>query len=81
MSNLVGRLAAAAMLAVGTMAVVAVETPTVASAEPLNCPEGQYWEPTGNVCRPLGVGPQPINCPEGQYWHPGDNVCKPLGQP
>ncbi|OBI48130.1 hypothetical protein A5707_18665 [Mycobacterium kyorinense] len=81
MNNLVGRLAAAIMLAAATMAVAVVGTPALGSAEPLNCPEGQYWEPTGNVCRPLGVGPQPINCPEGQYWHPGDNVCKPLGQP
>ncbi|MCV7232192.1 hypothetical protein [Mycobacterium branderi] len=78
MKNLVGRLVATTMLAVGAMAVIAV--PAVSSADPLNCPEGQWWDPTANVCRPLGEGPQPLNCPEGQYWKPGDNVCRPLGQ-
>lgn len=76
MRNLFARLGFAAALAV-----MGLVTPAVSSAEPLDCPGGQYWDPTGNVCRPLGDGPQPLNCPAGEYWHPGDNVCKPLGQP
>ncbi|MGH3961076.1 hypothetical protein [Mycobacterium sp.] len=81
MRNLVGQLAAIVMLAAAAMTAGTFTTSAVSSAQPPNCAEGQYWDPTGNICRPLGEGPQPLNCPEGQYWHPGDNVCKPLGQP
>lgn len=80
MRNLIGWMTAVVVLPAAAMAVVAVATPAVSSAEPLNCEPGQWWDPTANVCRPLGEGPQPLNCPEGQYWKPGDNVCKPLGQ-
>jgi hypothetical protein len=80
MKRVVYSMAAAAALAFAPLAVVTVATPTMSSAEPLNCAQGEYWDPTGNVCRPLGVGPQPLNCAEGEYWNPAANVCKPLGQ-
>lgn len=54
MRNLMGRLAFAVMLAVAGMAVATLATPAVSSAQ---CEPGQYWDPTTNVCRPLGVGP------------------------
>jgi hypothetical protein len=74
-------MAAVAVFVVAPLAVVTVATPPTSSAEPLNCAQGEYWDPTGNVCRPLGVGPQPKDCAAGQYWDPVGNVCKPLGQP
>jgi len=76
MRNLIGRLARALLLAA---AAVAFATPSASWADPINCDPGQWWDPTANVCRPLGQGPQPLNCPPGQYWDPTTNVCRDLG--
>ncbi len=75
MRNLVGRLAAVVMLAAAAMAVTTIGTPAVSSA----CEPGQYWEPFGKACLPLGVGPQPLACEPGQWWDPSGNICRPLG--
>ena len=53
MTNLVSRLAAIVVLAVAPIAVVTIVTPPVSSAQPLDCESGQWWDPTGNVCRPV----------------------------
>jgi hypothetical protein len=74
MRNVMSRLAAAAMLAAGTMAFA---TPAVSSAQ---CDAGQYWEPFSKTCLALGVGPTPLNCDPGQWWDPSGNVCRPLGE-
>jgi hypothetical protein len=76
MRNLIGRFATALTLAA---AALACAMPVVSSADPPNCEPGQYWDPTGSVCRPLGQGPQPLNCDPGQYWDPTTNVCRELG--
>jgi len=77
MRNLIGRFATALALA---SAALACAMPVVSSADPpANCDPGQYWDPTGSVCRPLGQGPQPLNCDPGQYWDPTTNVCRELG--
>lgn len=76
MRNLIGRLASALLL---TVAAMAFAVPVSSADPPPNCDPGQYWDPTGNVCRPLGQGPQPLNCPAGQYWDPTTNVCRDLG--
>lgn len=76
MRNLACGLAAAVALAAAPLAVM----PAIGSAEPLNCPGGQYWEPTTNTCMPLGQGPTPLNCPPDQWWNPVGNACRPLGQ-
>lgn len=76
MKNVIGRLASASLLAA---AAVAFATPSASWADPANCDPGQWWDPTGNVCRPLGQGPEPLNCPAGQYWDPTTNVCRDLG--
>jgi hypothetical protein len=76
MRNLFGRLASVLLLAI---AALAFATPSASWADPTNCDPGQYWDPTGNVCRPLGQGPQPLNCDPGQYWDPTTNVCRELG--
>lgn len=48
-----------------------------ASAEPLNCTGGQFWDPITNTCQT----PQPAqNCGPGEYWNALSNVCRPLGQ-
>ena len=79
MRKFVRRLAPIAAMALMPMAVVTIAMPAASSAEPQNCDPGQWWDPTGSVCRPLGQGPQPLNCDPGQYWDPTTNVCRPLG--
>ena len=59
MRRFVRRLAQIAAMALMPMAAVTIAMPAVSSAEPPNCDPGQYWDPTTNVCRPLGVGPPP----------------------
>ncbi|MBV9319673.1 MAG: hypothetical protein JOZ23_01805 [Mycobacterium sp.] len=81
MRSLVSRLAASVVLAVAPMAAVTIATPPVSSAQPLDCDPGQWWDPTANVCRPLGVGPQPLDCEPGQWWDPTANVCRPVVPP
>jgi hypothetical protein len=80
MRKFVRRLAPIAAMALMPLAAVTIAMPAASSAEPLNCDPDQWWDPTGNVCRPLGQGPQPLNCDPGQYWDPTTNVCRPLGQ-
>ena len=46
-------------------------------ADPLNCVNGQFWDPITNTCQT----PRPAdNCAPGQYWNALSNVCRPLGQ-
>ena len=81
MRNLVSRLTAIVVLAVAPIAVVTITAPAVSSAQPLDCEPGQWWDPTANVCRPLGVGPQPLACESGQWWDPTGNVFRPVMPP
>jgi hypothetical protein len=53
------------MLTFASMAAVTIVTPAVSKAD---CGDGEWWDPTGKVCRPLGVGPQPLACDPGQWW-------------
>ncbi len=74
MRTVVGYLVPIIMVALASMAAVTIATPAVSSAE---CADGQWWDPTANVCRPLGVGPQPLACDNGWWWDPAANVCRP----
>ena len=78
MMRFVLRLVSAAMAALATMAAVAIVTPAVSKAD---CAGGEWWDPTANVCRPLGVGPQPLACDNGSWWDPAANVCRPPAVP
>ena len=49
----------------------------IGSAEPLDCVNGQFWDPITNTCQT----PRPAaDCAPGEYWNPLSNVCRPLGQ-
>ncbi|MFY9334698.1 MAG: hypothetical protein WAO90_01705 [Mycobacterium sp.] len=49
----------------------------IGSADPLNCVDGQFWDPITNTCQT----PRPAeDCGPGQYWNALSNVCRPLGQ-
>lgn len=76
MKTFLSHLAVVATVPLGLMAAVTIVTPAVSSAD---CGPGEWWDPTGKVCRPLGVGPQPLACDPGQWWDPTANVCRPLG--
>jgi hypothetical protein len=58
------------------IAALSVVTAASGTAQPLNCPPGQYWEPGSNTCK----NSVPLNCAPGQYWNPLTNLCRPLGQ-
>jgi hypothetical protein len=71
MRTFVGHLVPLIMVALASMAAVTITTPAVSSPE---CADGEWWDPTGKVCRPLGVGPQPLACEPGQWWDPTANL-------
>src|ERR1700757_165237 len=62
MWTMVRRLVLIAAVGLASMAFVTIATPAVSSAD---CANGEWWDPTGKVCRALGVGPQPLDCPAG----------------
>jgi hypothetical protein len=66
-------LVAAAFAPVAAMSIV---TSAIGSAQPLNCPAGQWWDPGTNTCK----NAVPLACAPGEYWNPISNVCRPLGQ-
>jgi hypothetical protein len=76
MWKIVCRLVSVTAMVLAPMAVVTTVSPGVSSAD---CANGEWWDPTANMCRPLGVGPQPLACEPGQWWDPTANVCRPLG--
>lgn len=76
MRTFVRHLVAVVMMVLASMTAVTIVIPAVSSAD---CAGGEWWDPTGKVCRPLGVGPQPLACAPGQWWDPTANVCRPLG--
>ena len=67
------------MTALAPIAALSLVTPAAGSAQPLDCQNGEWWDPVGNVCRPP-LAPFPPNCGDGQYWNPVSNACRPLGQ-
>jgi hypothetical protein len=65
-----------ATLAAAPIAAVSLFSAGIGSAEPLNCVNGQFWDPITNTCQT----PRPAdNCPPGEYWNALSNVCRPLG--
>ena len=73
MRNLLRR---STLLAVPIVA-VSLLTAGTGSADPLNCVNGQFWDPITNTCQT----PRPAeDCAPGQYWNALSNVCRPLGQ-
>ncbi len=66
-----------AILAATPITVVSLFSAGIGSAEPLNCGNGQFWDPITNTCQT----PQPAqDCAPGEYWNALSNVCRPLGQ-
>lgn len=76
MPNLSRRLTIAIVAAIPTTA-LSLFSAAIGSAEPLNCVNGQFWDPITNTCQT----PQPAkDCGPGEYWNALSNVCRPLGQ-
>jgi hypothetical protein len=65
-----------AAVAAAPVAAMSLFSAGIAAAEPLNCVNGQFWDPITNTCQ----SPRPAdNCAPGEYWNALSNVCRPLG--
>ena len=65
-----------ATIAAAPLAAVSLLAAGISSAEPLNCVNGQFWDPITNTCQT----PRPAeNCAPGEYWNALSNVCRPVG--
>jgi len=66
-----------AILSAAAIASVSLFNAGIGSADPLNCVNGQFWDPITNTCQT----PRPAdNCAPGEYWNALSNLCRPLGQ-
>jgi hypothetical protein len=71
------RRSAIAAVAAAPIAAMSLFMSATASAQPLDCPGGQFWDPISNTCQT----PRPAaQCAVGEYWNPVSNLCRPLGQ-
>ena len=62
--------------AAAPIAAVSIAMAASGSAQPINCPPNQYWDPGSNTCK----NAVPLACAPGDYWNPITNLCRPLGQ-
>ena len=62
--------------ALAPIAALSLVTPAAGSAQPLDCQNGEWWDPVANVCQPPAA-PVPLGCQNGDWWDPVGNVCKP----
>jgi hypothetical protein len=66
-------IATAALAPVAAMSLI---SPAFGTAAPLNCQNGDWWDPVANVCQPP-VAPAALDCQNGEWWDPVGNVCRP----
>jgi hypothetical protein len=77
MRSLLRRRFTIAAVAAAPIVTVSLLSAGISSADPLNCVNGQFWDPITNTCQT----PRPAaDCGAGQYWNALSNVCRPLGQ-
>jgi hypothetical protein len=62
--------------ALAPIAALSLVTPAAGSAQPLDCQNGEWWDPVANVCQPPAA-PVPLGCQNGDWWDPVGNVCRP----
>jgi hypothetical protein len=62
--------------AIAPIAALSLVIPAAGSAQPLDCQNGEWWDPVANVCQPP-VAPVPLGCQNGDWWDPVGNVCRP----
>lgn len=65
-----------AVIAAAPIAAASLFGAGISSAEPLNCVNGQFWDPITNTCQTPRSAEA---CAPGQYWNALSNVCRPLG--
>ncbi|MFG1932865.1 hypothetical protein ACGFK1_19805 [Mycobacterium sp. NPDC048908] len=61
--------------ALAPIAALSLIAPATGSAQPLDCRNGEWWDPVANVCQP--PAPAPLGCQNGDWWDPVGNVCRP----
>jgi hypothetical protein len=62
--------------ALAPIAALSLVVPAAGSAQPLDCQNGEWWDPVADVCQPP-VAPVPLGCENGDWWDPVANVCRP----
>ena len=62
--------------ALAPIAALSLVTPAASSAQPLDCQNGEWWDPVANVCRPTGA-PMKDCLPDG-WWDPTIADCRPF---
>jgi len=62
------------MAALAPIAALSLVSPTAGSAQPLDCQNGEWWDPVANICQPPVT---PVGCQNGDWWDPVGNVCRP----
>jgi hypothetical protein len=62
--------------ALAPIAALSLVMPAAGSAQPLDCQNGEWWDPVADVCQPP-VAPVPLGCQNGDWWDPVGNVCRP----
>ena len=55
------------------IAALALVNPAAVPAQPLDCQNGEWWNPVANVCQQQ----VPLGCHNGDWWDPVANVCRP----
>src|SRR5882757_9279869 len=64
------------MAAFAPIAALSLVPPAAGSAQPLDCQNGEWWDPVANVCQP-SAAPAPLGCQNGDWWDPVGNACRP----
>jgi hypothetical protein len=62
--------------ALAPIAALSLVTPAAGWAQPLDCQNGEWWDPIANVCQPPAAT-VPLGCQNGDWWDPVGNVCRP----
>lgn len=78
-AEVMGKLARRSTILTAALAPIAAASlviPAAGSAQPLDCQNGEWWDPVANVCQPP-VAPVPVGCQNGDWWDPVGNVCRP----
>jgi hypothetical protein len=66
------------MAAFAPIAALSLVTPAAGSAQPLDCQNGEWWDPVANVCQPPAA-PAPRGCPNGEWWGSGRQCVQATG--
>ena len=59
------------------IAALSLVTPAAGSAQPLDCQNGEWWDPVANVCQPSAASTAGSGDLTDEWWDPVADVCQP----